>query len=196
MEISACSRVSWRSRCQPALLMQQAAIDAASGSKHGHSSPLARGGHGPRSPVTTGFEQIRDQLRQQHTAICKGAYLEFVGRPGSQADPHLPKESGQGTPERVRTAEVCQRCDRQQVSVMARRARHALAAESDTPLLMPACGNPGLQTPGRDHNREGQALSISSPRRDSHPFPVSPDRRSVNHRHPIGSCPRCQGVDP
>jgi hypothetical protein len=33
---------------------------------------------------------------------------------------------------------------------------------------------PGLHNPGLDHNREGQAPSISSPKRDSYSFPVRP----------------------
>jgi len=41
---------------------------------------------------------------------------------------------------------------------MTQRERHPVAAESDTPILIPACWHPGQQYPGRDHNREGQAL--------------------------------------
>jgi len=68
------------------------------------------------------------------------------GRPGSQPDPHPPKESGQGSPEPVRTAEVRQRCDTQQVNLMARRERHPVAAESDTPLLIPGVEPPSCIT--------------------------------------------------
>jgi len=58
----------------------------------------------------------------------------------------------------VSRVEVRQRCDTQQVNGMARRERHHVAAESDTPQLISAFLNPGLQYPGRDHNREGAFL--------------------------------------
>jgi hypothetical protein len=62
------------------------------------------------------------------------------GRPGSQPDPHPPKESGQGTPEPVRIAEVrvIKGLPNPQVNSMALRERHPVTAESDTPLLIPA----------------------------------------------------------
>ena len=108
------------------------------------------------------------------TAGRKGTYVEVEGRPGSQPDPHPPTESGQGSPEPVRQAEVRQRCGTQQVNSVARHERHPVAAESDTSVLFPAFFNLGLHNPGRDHNREGQASSISSPKRDLHSFPARP----------------------
>jgi hypothetical protein len=124
----------------------------------------------------------------------KKAYFEVEGRPGSQPGTHPRTESGQGTPEPVRPAEVRQRCDTQQVNAMALRERHPVAAKSDTPVPIPAFLNLGLHNPSRDHNREGQALSISSPRRDLQSFPCqAPDRACVNHRHPTGS-PWCEEV--
>jgi hypothetical protein len=66
--------------------------------------------------VLTGFEEVREQDLQRATVARKSAYFEVEGRPGSQPDPHPPKESGQGSPEPVRTAEVRQRCDTQQVN--------------------------------------------------------------------------------
>jgi hypothetical protein len=59
-----------------------------------------------------------------------------------------------------------------QVNSMAWRERHPVAAESDMPVLIAAFFNLGLHNPSRDHNREGQALSISSQRRDSFFAPV------------------------
>jgi hypothetical protein len=92
-----------------------------------------------KSIALTGFLVVREQALQRVTARRKGAYFELEGRPGSQPDPHPPPESGQGAPEPVRTAEVRQRCDTQQVNSVTRRERHPVAAESDTPVLFPAC---------------------------------------------------------
>jgi hypothetical protein len=39
----------------------------------------------------------------------------------------------------VRTAEVRQRCDTHKVNSVTRRERHPVAAQSDTPVLFPAC---------------------------------------------------------
>jgi hypothetical protein len=118
------------------------------------STPLFAAGHGASwdgsvadrvrgeaaaRPCAKPPDARREQEPPGATAITQKAYFVIEGRPGSQPDPHPPKESGQGTPEPVRTAEVRQRCDTQQVSVMARRERHPVAAESDTPLLIPAC---------------------------------------------------------
>ena len=55
---------------------------------------------------------------------------------------------------------------------MTQRERHPVTAESDTPVLFPAHYIPGLHNPDLDHNREGQAPSISSPKRDPYSFPV------------------------
>jgi hypothetical protein len=85
-----------------------------------------------------GFYDVREDLQGASTSAQK-AYFEVEGRPGSQPDPHPPKESGQGSHEPVCTAEVHQRCDTQQLNLMARRERHPVTAESDTPLLFPAC---------------------------------------------------------
>jgi hypothetical protein len=82
---------------------------------------------------------VREQALQRATATRKGAYFEVEGRPGSQPDPHPPKESGQGSPEPVRTVEVRQRRDTQQVNSMTQRERYPVAAKSDTPVLFPAC---------------------------------------------------------
>ncbi len=82
---------------------------------------------------------VREQALQRATATPKGAYFELEGRPGSQPGPCPPKESGQGSPEPVRTAEVRQRCDTQQVNSMTLRERHPVAAKSNTPVLFPAC---------------------------------------------------------
>jgi hypothetical protein len=71
--------------------------------------------------------------------LAQKAYLEVEGRPGGQPDPHPPQESGQGSPEPVRTAKVRQRCDTQQLNLMAQRERHPVTAESDTSVLFPAC---------------------------------------------------------
>ena len=71
--------------------------------------------------------------------LAQKACLEVEERPGSQPDPHPPQESGQGSPEPVRTTEVRQRCDTQQLNLMAWRERHPVAAESHTPVLFPAC---------------------------------------------------------
>ena len=101
--------------------------------------------------------------------------LKLRGGPG--ANPTLtlqqspdPTESGQRSPEPVRAVEVRQRCDTNDAthnpeSDDAARGS-SVAAESDMPGLFPACSTPGLVYPGRDHSREGQAPSISSPRRD------------------------------
>jgi hypothetical protein len=55
---------------------------------------------------------------------------------------------------------------------MTQRERHPETAQSDTPVLLPAFFNLGLHNPSRDHSREGQAPSISSPKRDSYFFPL------------------------
>jgi hypothetical protein len=68
-----------------------------------------------------------------------GQKAQFAGGSGSQPDPHPPTESAQGAPEPVRPAEVRQRCDTQQVNSVTRRERHPVAAESNTPVLFPAC---------------------------------------------------------
>ncbi len=84
--------------------------------------------------------------------------MNFEGvRPGSQPDPQPPTESGQESPEPVRIIEV-------RVNQM-----RELYGTSDSRVL-----NPGLHSPGRDLNREGQAPIISSPRRDLHSFPARP----------------------
>jgi hypothetical protein len=98
-----------------------------------------KGGERLRYIALTRFLVVREQALQRATATRKGAYFELEGRPGSQPDPHPPKESGQGAPEPVHTAEVRQRCDTQQVNLVARRERHPVTAESDTPVLFPAC---------------------------------------------------------
>jgi hypothetical protein len=67
-----------------------------------------------------------------------------------------------------------QRYDTQQVNLMTQRERHPVAAESDTPALFSPFLTLGLHNPSRDHNREGQALSISSQRRDPHSLPARP----------------------
>jgi len=83
--------------------------------------------------------------------------------------------------------EVRQRCDTQQVNSMTQRERHPVAAHSDTPDPFPAFFNLGLHNPSRDHSREGQALSIASPKRDLHSFPARLQTGdSLNHRHPTG----------
>ena len=52
------------------------------------------------------FEEVREQEPPRATIITQKAYFEVEGGPGSQPDPHPPKESGQGTPEPVRITEV------------------------------------------------------------------------------------------
>ena len=90
--------------------------------------------------MPTGFEEVREQEHLRPTTGGKELYFEVEGRPGSQPDPHPPKESGQGSPEPVRIAEVrvIERVAEAQVNSMALRERHPVAAESDTPLLSPA----------------------------------------------------------
>ena len=134
------------------------------------------GGERLKSMALTGFLQVREQALQRATASRKGAYFEVEGRPGRQLDPHPPPESGQGTPEPVCPAEVRQRCDPQPVNSVTRRERHPVAAESETPVLFPAFLHLGLPNPSRDHSREGQAPSISSPR-DVIPIPFLPGPR-------------------
>ena len=85
----------------------------------------------PRPPSTTGQK----------------TYVVIEGRPGSQPVPHPSKESGQGSPEPVRTTEVrvfqrlsnSQWLPNSQVNSVAQRERHPVAAESDMPVLFPAC---------------------------------------------------------
>jgi len=52
------------------------------------------------------FEEVREQEPPRATISTQKAYFEVEGRPGSQPDPHPPKESGQGSPEPVRITEV------------------------------------------------------------------------------------------
>ena len=59
-----------------------------------------------RSIELTGFEEVREQDLPGASTSAQKAYFELEGRPGSQPDPHPPKESGQGSPEPVRIAEV------------------------------------------------------------------------------------------
>jgi hypothetical protein len=87
----------------------------------------------------TAFLVVREQVLRRGPTSAQKAYFEVEGRPGSQPDPHPPKESGQGAPEPVRTAEVRQRCDTPNVNLMARRERHPVAAQSDMSFLIPAC---------------------------------------------------------
>ena len=118
-------------------------------SSDGHAQELQRQGHTTLSmamamvkPVKRcthwGWE-VREQDLQRASTSAQKAYFEVEGRPGSQPDPRPPTESGQGSPEPVRTAEVRQRCDTQQVNSVTRRERHPVTAESDTPVLFPAC---------------------------------------------------------
>jgi hypothetical protein len=97
------------------------------------------GGKRLRSIALTASLEVREQDLQRASTSAQKAYFEVEGRPGSQPDPHPPKESGQGSPEPVRTAEVRQRCDTQQVNSVTWRVRHPVAAESHMPLLIPAC---------------------------------------------------------
>ena len=100
--------------------------------------PAARGGqtgsllHGRDAPLRpalgivlalgaqqVALERLRGFDQRQPASISeKEVYLEVEGRTGSQPDPHSSRESGQGSPEPVRTAEVRQRCDTQQVNVV------------------------------------------------------------------------------
>jgi len=57
-------------------------------------------------PTTARFEEVREQEPPRAPTSTQKAYFEVEGRPGSQPDPHPPKESGQGTPEPVRITEV------------------------------------------------------------------------------------------
>ena len=73
------------------------------------------------------------------------------------------------------------------VNAMSWRECHPVTAESNTPVLVPAFLNLGLHNPSRDHNREGQASSISSPKRDPYSFPARPQTGDqCTHRHPTG----------
>ena len=55
---------------------------------------------------------------------------------------------------------------------MTQRVRLPVAAKSDRPVLFPVFFNLGLSSLSRDHSREGQAPSISFPKRDPFPFPA------------------------
>ena len=82
------------------------------------------------------------------------------------------------------------------MNLMAQRERHPVTAESDMPVLFPACSNPGLHNPGPDHSREGQAPSNSSRRRDPIPYLPGPRQAMREAQTPDRSGPRCQGDDP
>jgi hypothetical protein len=137
-----------------------------------------------RITALTGVPGVRKQVLPKATIAAQKAYFEVKGRPGSQ-------------PESVHTPEVQQRCDTQQVNSMTQRECHLVAAKSDTQALFPAFFNLGLHNPSRDHSREGQVPSISSPKRDPYSFPARLQTGdSLNHQHPTRSSPRCQGDDP
>ena len=117
-------------------------------SSDGHAQELQRQGHTTLSmamamvkPVKRcthwGWE-VREQDLQRASTSAQKAYFEVEGRPGSQPDPRPPTESGQGSPEPVRTAEV--RLDKPTpVNSLALRERQPVAAQSNTPVLFPAC---------------------------------------------------------
>jgi len=174
MALSGLARGDGPSGDQVAAWMQPSANPCAQCIKPLVPQPSRGVGYRLKSIAMAGLFQVREQALQRATASPKEAYFEVEGRPGSQPDPHPPPESGQGAPEPVRTAEVRQRCDTQQVNSVTLRERHSVVAESDTPVLFPAFLHFGWHNPSWDHNREGQAPSISSQRRDPHSFPARP----------------------
>ena len=147
---------------------------AISASKRGRCRLHGKRRHRLRNCALIGVQEVREQDHQPASTTGQKVYFELEGRPGSQPRPCPPRESGQGSPEPVHRTEVRQRCDTQQVNLMARCKRHPVAAKSDMPLIFPTFFNLGLHNPSRGHNREGQAPSISSPRRDLHSFPARP----------------------
>jgi hypothetical protein len=97
--------------------------------------------------------------------------LKLRGGPGANPTLTLHQSPARGHPSRC----TQRRCECFiTVNAMAWRECHPATAESDTPVLFPALYLPGLHNPGLDHNREGQAPSISSPKRDPYCFPVRP----------------------
>ena len=139
MAISGLARRNGPSSLQVAAWMQPSANPCAQRIEPPVPQPPRGVGERLRSIALTVFLQVREQALQRATASPKEAYFELEGRPGSQPDHHPPPESGQGAPEPVRTAEVRQRCDTQPVNSVTLRERHPVAAESDTPVLLPAC---------------------------------------------------------
>ena len=70
------------------------------------AADFRRGGERLGCIALTAFLEVREQALQPASVSEKEGYFEVEGRPGSQPDPHPPKESGQGSPEPVRIAEV------------------------------------------------------------------------------------------
>ena len=139
---------------------------------------------------------VREQVPVNVVHGSGSAYIEVEGRAGATPIPHHPRESGQGSPEPVRTTEVRRKCGNIPVISMAQRERYPAAEMSHTPRLCSPVEIPGCTT------RAGITTEKVKPRASLLPDVISlpslsgPRQDLCDNQAPDRIGPSCQGDDP